>query len=261
MRVSPRPLIGIAVWLGYVIIVAVVGFLSGVAYNHIGDSAETLFRGAVLFLAVGAVYLIIVTSILGWWRPALFERERSRHRWPIIAPALMAVSIVVSLPLVDWSTIDAGYLLGLLALGVIVGFNEELATRGLMLTGLRARQREVWVWLTTSVLFGLMHAVNIFLGAPIGQTLLQVGAAFLGGTAFYIVRRVTGSLVWAMLLHGAWDFTTFATGHGTVGPPIGVFIGVVGEVAALVVVFWTFRSVNGRPMASAAPLSSDLTRR
>ncbi|WP_052357578.1 CPBP family intramembrane glutamic endopeptidase [Leifsonia aquatica] len=244
MRVPPRPWIGIAVWLGYVVIVTVVGALSGVGYDHIGDSAETLFRGAALFLAIGAVYLVIVTTVLGWWRSALFETERSRHRWPIVAPAIMALSILIGLPTVDWARIDGGYLAGLLTLGVLVGFNEELVTRGLLLTGMRASVREVWVWLTTSGLFGLMHATNIISGAPVGQTMQQVVLAFLGGTAFYIVRRVTGSLVWAMVLHGAWDFTTFATGHGTVGPSVGLFLGIAGEILALVFVFWTFASAK-----------------
>ncbi|MGO4299055.1 CPBP family intramembrane glutamic endopeptidase [Leifsonia sp. RAF41] len=252
MRVSPRPWIGIAVWVGYVVIVTVVGALSGVGYNNIGDSAETLFRSAGLFLGIGAVYLVIVTTILGWWRPALFERARSRHRWPIVAPAIMALSVAIALPAVDWSRIDGGYLAGLLTLGILVGFNEELVTRGLLLTGLRAEFREVWVWLTTSALFGLMHATNIISGAPVAQTLQQVVLAFLGGTAFYITRRVTGSLIWAMALHGLWDFTTFATGHGTVGPSFGLFLGVGGEVLALVVVWWTFANAERRTVATEA---------
>jgi len=246
MKVSPRPWIGLAVWAGYVVVVVVVGVLSGVGYDHIGDSTETLFRGAALFLAIGAVYLVIVTSLLQWWRSALFETERSKHRWPIVAPAIMALSILIALPGVDWAKIDGGYLAGLLTLGVLVGFNEELVTRGLLLTGMRATFREVWVWLITSGLFGLMHATNIIGGAPVGQTLQQVVLAFLGGTAFYIVRRVTGSLIWAMALHGAWDFTTFATGHGTVGQNLGLFIGVAGEILALVFVFWTFASAPRR---------------
>lgn len=254
MRVSPRPWIGIAVWPGYVLIVAVVGFLSGVGYDHLGDSAETLFRGAVPFLGAGALYLVVVTSLLGWWRPAVFEAGRSRHRWPIIAPAIMAVSIVLSLVKVDWARIDAGYLAGLLLLGVLVGFNEELVTRGLLLTAMRARYREVWVWFITSALFGLMHAINIINGAPILQTLPQIALAFLGGTAFYIVRRVTGSLIGAMVLHGAWDFATFATGHATLAGNVGVYLGVAGEVLALVFVFWTFAS--SRRVSVAEPVSA-----
>ena len=257
MRVAPRPWIGIVIWAGYVIVVFVIGLLSGVGYEHIGDSAATLFRGAVLFLSIGSVLLAITTSLLGWWRPALFETERSRHSWPIIAPAFMVLSIILTLSAgVDWSKIDGGYLIGLLLLGVLVGFAEELTTRGLLLTGLRASLREGWVWFITSALFALMHAVNIVLGAPVPGTLQQVGFAFLGGTAFYIVRRVTGSLIWAMALHGAWDFSTFAVGHAPSGAAFGPIVGIVGEVLALVFVFWVIRG-TARQAAGVRETSSD----
>ena len=259
MRVRPRVWIGIVIWAGYVVVVFVLGLLSGVGYEHIGDSTRTVFQGAVLFLAVGSVLLAVTTSLLGWWRPALFETERSHHKWPIIAPAIMALSIILTLSVgVDWSKIDGGYLAGLLLLGVLVGFAEELTTRGLLLTGLRASLREGWVWFITSALFGLMHAVNIVLGAPVPGTLQQVGFAFLGGTAFYIVRRVTGSLIWAMALHGAWDFSTFALGHAPGGAAFGPIIGIVGEVLALVFVFWVIRGA-GRPVAGGdrAPERAD----
>jgi membrane protease YdiL (CAAX protease family) len=243
MRITPRWWIGVVIWLVYTALVFVVGLVSGVPYDEFGDSADTLFRGPVVFLAAGAVLLIVVTSILGWWRPALFEAERSKHRWPIIAPAVMALSVIVSLSFgVDWSGIDGGYLAGLLLLGVMVGFNEELLTRGLLLTSLRPQLREILVWFITSALFGLMHVTNIFFGADPGSTLQQVGLAFLGGTGFYIVRRVTGSLIWAMVLHGAWDFTTFAVGHSPAGPAVGPILGTIASVLALVFVWWTFRS-------------------
>ncbi|SFR71282.1 hypothetical protein SAMN05428970_1154 [Agromyces sp. CF514] len=259
MRVAPRWWIGILVWIAYVIVVFTVGLLSGVPYDQYGDSGDTLFRAPVLFLAAGAVLLVIATSVLGWWKPALREERRSRHAWPIIAPALMALSIVISLAVgVDWSGIDGGYLAGLLLLGALVGFNEELVTRGILLTSLRGTVREVWVWFTTSALFGLMHATNLFFGQELVPTLQQIGFAFLGGTAFYIVRRVSGSLIWAMALHGAWDITTFAVGHAPSGAAFGLILGTIGEVLALVFVFWTFRS-KGED-AATAPSEVDAAR-
>lgn len=251
MRVAPRWWIGVLVWAAYVALVLIVGMFSGVPFTEIGNSASTLWLGAVLFLACGAVFLVVVTSILGWWRAALFEKSVSRHKWPIIAPALMALVVVITLSVsVQWGRIDIDYVVPLLVLGILVGFNEELLTRGLLLVGLRASLREPWVWFVTSALFGLMHAANLFVGAPLQGTLQQIGLAFLGGTGFYIVRRVTGSLIWAMLLHGAWDFTTFASGHeASKYADLVLVIGTVAQVLALLVVFWTFRS---RPDASGS---------
>ncbi|MGO8609482.1 lysostaphin resistance A-like protein, partial [Rhizobium johnstonii] len=85
--------------------------------------------------------------------------------------------------------------------------------RGLVLTAFRSRLSEGWVWFLTSALFGLMHLGNALLGAPLAGSLAQAALAFASGTAFYILRRVTGSLIWAMLLHGLWDVSVFAVGH------------------------------------------------
>ena len=79
----------------------------------------------------------------------------------------------------------------------------------MLLVGLRGTFHEVAVWALTCVLFGFMHGVNIFLGAAAGPTAVQVLAAAMQGSAFYILRRYYGTLVWAMVLHGLWDMSIF----------------------------------------------------
>lgn len=256
MRVHPRVWIGVAIYLGYVFVIFVVSKLSGVAYTQIGTSAEFTWRGAVLDLAVGAVLLAITTWLLGWWRPALFERKRSHHKWPIFVPALMLVVAVVNLFNTDWSKFDASFLLSLLALGLAVGFCEELMSRGLLLTALRSRFSEVWVWLLTSVLFGAMHMINAALGAPVAGTLGQVVIAAMSGTCFYIVRRVTGSLIWAMALHGLWDISVFAVGFAPMGGAWASILGPVIGILAVVVVYWVIKGTDEKPVGSPAVAAS-----
>ena len=205
MRVTPRVWIGFAIFIGYVFVIYLVTTLSGVPFPKIGTSAETTWRGAVLDLSIAAVLLAITTSLLGWWRPALFERKRSHHTWPIFVPIIMFLAAIVNLFTTDWTKFDASFVLSLIALGVFVGFCEELMSRGLVLTSFRSRLPEVWAWLLTTLLFGGMHLVNAALGAPLSNSLAQAGLAAMSGTAFYILRRTTGSLIWAMVLHGLWD--------------------------------------------------------
>lgn len=250
MRVTPRVWIGLAIYVGYVVVIFIVSKLSGVAYTDIGKSAEFTWRGAVLDLAVGAVLLAITTWALGWWKPALFERKRSHHKWPIFVPALMFVVAVVNLFSTDWSKFDASFLLSLLALGVAVGFCEELMSRGLLLTAFRSRLSEVWVWLLTSILFGAMHLLNAALGAPLPGTLGQVVIAAMSGTCFYIVRRVTGSLIWAMALHGLWDVSVFAVGFAPLnGAGASILAPVIG-ILAVVVVHWVIKGTDEKPVGA-----------
>ncbi|SDG72012.1 CPBP family intramembrane glutamic endopeptidase [Microbacterium pygmaeum] len=246
LRVRPRVWIGLAIYVGYVIIVFAVQQFSGVPYTALGESGNNLFRGAGLSLIVAAVLLAITTTLLGWWRPALFDRHRS-VRWPIIAPILMAVALLINLASTDWGSYDGPFFAASLVL-ILVGFTEELTTRGLLLTGLRSRLGEGWVWFITTALFALMHLVNSLSGQAIGPTLQQVGFAFLGGTILYILRRTTGTLIWAMVLHGLWDFSTFAVAHGTPGPlaGFGSILYLAAGVFALATVAFVIRGSNER---------------
>ncbi|WP_375386768.1 lysostaphin resistance A-like protein [uncultured Microbacterium sp.] len=252
MRVTPRAWIGLMIWVGYVIIIIAVTLLSGVPFPDIGTSADSTWRGAVMDLAVAAVFLMIVASLLGWWRPALFERQRSHHKWPIFVPIIMLVAVLLNFFNTDWSQFDTSFLLSLVALGVLVGFNEELMARGLVLTALRSRLGEGWVWFLTSALFGLMHVGNAVIGAPLGSSLTQAALAFASGTAFYIVRRVTGSLIWAMVLHGLWDVSVFAVGHAPLAPAFGGLLGPVVGVLSLICVYWVIKATNERPATAVA---------
>lgn len=250
---QPRVWIGIIVVLGYSGLVVAVQAATGIDYTAWGDSARNLFLGAGLSLVVATVVLVAVTTALGWWRPALRERHRSAHRWPVIAPALVAVIAVVGLVATDWDAVSGAFLAASFVL-LLVGFTEEIVARGLFLVALRSRLSEVWVWLITSVVFGLMHLVNSLLGQPLAATIPQVGFAFVIGTALYILRRTTGSLVPAMVLHAAWDFTQFVLGNGEPGAAAAfarAFVFPVG-VLALVAVWFVVRGADERLPASSA---------
>ncbi|SFR85841.1 hypothetical protein SAMN04487846_0021 [Microbacterium sp. cf046] len=252
MRVAPRVWIGLAIYLGYLVVIFTVTKLSGVQFTDIGKSADFTWRGAVLDLAVAAVLLAITTSLLGWWRPALFDRKRSHHKWPIFVPAIMAVVALWNLFSTDWTKFDASFILSLIALGLCVGFCEELMSRGLLLTAFRSRFREVWVWLFTSLLFGGMHLINAAFGSPFGSALSQAGIAAMSGTCFYIVRRVTGSLVWAMALHGLWDVAAFSVGFAPIGVAWGVLLTPFIGLLAVAVVWWVIKGTDEKLEIPAA---------
>ncbi|AZS40827.1 MULTISPECIES: CPBP family intramembrane glutamic endopeptidase [Microbacterium] len=251
LKVRPRVWIGLAIYIGYVAVVFLVQQLSGVPYTELGESGGNLFLGAGLSLIVAAILLAITTTLLGWWRPALREQKRS-VRWPIIAPIIMVVALLINLASTDWASYDGAFFAASIVL-ILVGFTEELTTRGLLLTSLRSTLSEGWVWFLTSALFALMHLINAASGQALLATVQQVAFAFLGGTIFYIVRRTTGTLIWAMVLHGLWDFSTFAVLHGTPGPFAGfgsiVYLG--AGVLALIFVPFVIRGANEKIGARA----------
>ncbi len=92
---------------------------------------------------------------------------------------------------------------------LLVGFSEELMFRGVLLRALR-HALPVWpaVWLT-SLAFGAIHSLNVFITGDLRAALLQSTAAFLSGLIFIALRLRTGSLWPGIVVHGLWDFATF----------------------------------------------------
>ena len=216
MRVKPSLLKGIAVVLGYLVVVFSVWIAVGLKYDEVGDTVDNVRKGVTLSMALGAVFVVVVTSLLGWWTPALREARRStHHRWMWAIPILLALGVIGNLASTKWGEIDQlGSYAFWLALGcVMVGFNEEMITRGLLIVGARGTLHEGWVWFVSSLTFGLLHVSNAFFGQSARTTAQQVLFAFGIGTAYYVTRRITGLLVIPMVLHGAWDFSTFIQGH------------------------------------------------
>jgi membrane protease YdiL (CAAX protease family) len=234
MKVQPRPLVGVLVLVAYLAVFYGVWVLTGIDYERVGDSADTLLKWYVAPLAAGAVVLVVAASVLGWWRAALFE-VRTAPRWTLVTPTIMLVLAVAALLVKDYSDTTGTMVLYLVLGSIGVGFCEELATRGLLLTGLRGTLTERRAWLWSTLLFGLLHLPNWVFGAGPGA-IAQVGMAFLAGTTLYLLRRGAGTLVAAMLLHAVWDFSSFIGDGGAFLGVLNVPVGIASVVIALVLV-------------------------
>lgn len=213
MKVQPRPLVGVAALLLYLAAFYGVWIVNDVDYGTIGDSADHLLKWYVMPLVAGGIVLVVLATWWGWWRPALFESGPRAPRWTLIVPVVMAVVAVVLLLTKSYDDTTSTMLLYLVLGSIGVGFGEEMANRGMLLTGLRGGLSEPWVWFWSTSCFGLMHLPNWIFGAG-PSAVAQVGLAFMGGTTFYLLRRGTGTLLWAMALHGLWDFSQFAGDGG-----------------------------------------------
>lgn len=187
MRVKPSLWTGLLVLLGYLAVVFTVWIATDVDYDTVGDSVENVRNAITIAMACGAVYIVIVVSILGWWKPSLREAKRAHHGWMWVIPAVLAVGVVLNLAATKWGRIDdlgtdlGPYVLWL-ALGcAMVGFNEEMITRGQLIVGARGTLHEGWVWFVSSLCFGLLHVPNAFFGQSVSSTVQQMAFAFAVG--------------------------------------------------------------------------------
>ena len=229
MRSLPKPLTGVLVFLGYLVVFYGGWIITGVEYDNLSESSSTILKWIVAPLAAGAVYLLIAVSALGWWPPALFEVRKAGPRWLLIGPIVMFLFALLALATSDKSGVTmAVFWLALLG-SVLVGFCEEMATRGALIVGLRGKLTEPWVWFYSTLLFALLHLPNWIFGAGPAAT-LQVLLAFGGGSMLYLTRRLTGSLIFAMGLHAIWDFSGFLGKASTVSsvmPFVNMILGLV----------------------------------
>ena len=92
----------------------------------------------------------------------------------------------------------------------LIGITEELLFRGLLHDSLKHafmkyRCGYILAVLLSSAIFGLWHLVNLFFGAGVGATLLQVGYTFLLGTMFAVTLDKTRNIWFCVFLHTLFD--------------------------------------------------------
>ncbi len=252
MRITPTW------WLGLVIVVAYTAWLSGWSmffhYDYRTIAApEHVLHALVVPLAIATALLCVFLWRCGWVRSVFFEPRKERQPlFLAILLVLMAGCVVLNVTAVHIADLDLRYLLVLAGAMLMVGFCEEVLTRGVLLVGLRRScKSEVGVWFWSSLVFGSLHAINGLTGLGY-MALLQVVFAFCAGTLFYLLRRLTGALLVPILLHAMWDFSTFIPAAGKVEtPPTDTLLLMVTHLASLVIAVLFFRQPNRRLLQPA----------
>lgn len=208
-----------AVFVAYLVIVVALWTAVGMDYTAFAGATRTVALGMTLTMGVLVVFLVVVVSALGWWRPVLTEPVAG-PRWLLVLPVLFVATALGPLLTVDLDRVPSGYWVAL-AFGCLgVGLAEELLCRGVLLVGFRGSFGEVGAWLAATTLFALLHAINALFGQSVGTTAFQLLATFLAGTAFYVMRRISGGLVLPVLVHAFFDFGLIAgEGMGTTSSP------------------------------------------
>lgn len=209
IRVNPSVLIGIALYIGYLIIFFSTWIINKVDYTTIGKTVESTKLHYALPTLFGSIFLVIAITALGWWKITLFDKEKSGPKWAWIAPILMFVFILMSFGNTNWDKATPELLLWS-ALGALsVGFGEEMITRGTLIVGLRSKFSEIPVWLISTLFFTALHIPNVFFGQSPSLLISQLILTFIMGSALYSFRRVSGNLIIPIILHGLWDSAIF----------------------------------------------------
>ena len=246
---SPAPSVrlGLMLYLGYLAIFFCTWVVNGVDYSRIGENAETTrlwYAAPTLF---GSLFLCVALSYLGWWRPVLFDRSTAGPKWIWTLPVVMLAVIANNFLEIPTAKLTAELLLWLVLGAAGVGFGEEMITRGGMVVALRRHFSEGPVWLISTLMFSALHIPNVLFGVPLWAMPVQVVLTFVMGSALYAVRRMTGTLIVPMMLHGLWDSSLLlqvATGAETSQIQFAVYPLTVACMIALLRTTWHQRLRN-----------------
>lgn len=162
-----------------------------------------------------AVFLILVISVLGWWRAVGFRR--------VLPGGLKYVLLLLGVT-VGWEVFKLGIQISdggrdvfmTSALGtsaafaatfLLVGFTEELVYRGLLFQILRSVLSPVVTVVVSALIFGVSHFSNVVHGASFLDTVPQVTHAAALGFVLGALRLRGGAIWPLMLFHGLWDLT------------------------------------------------------
>lgn len=204
----------------------------------------TRMIGAAVFLALllHEGFHVIHPLQKPFWKGLLFT----------IPPFLVVVN---NMPILSMIWGDAylvhtapAYMIWFAAECLAIGLFEEFAFRGVIFL-LFAEKRYTtrkglfWSLILSSAVFGGVHLINIFMGAGIGPTILQIGYSFLIGAMCSVVLLKTRNIWLCVALHAIYDFcgTLMPTlGGGTWWDTPTVIFTAVLAVATAAYLIWQF---------------------
>ena len=167
----------------------------------------------------------------GFWRAAA---------WCLPCLAVAVVNFPFSALIGGTASVDEPKLVPLFLLSCLfIGLSEELLFRALLHDSIKRalmkyRCGYIFAVLLSSAVFGLWHLVNLFFGAGIGPTLLQVGYTFLLGCMFAVTFDKTKNIWLCVALHTLFDIGgTLIARLGSGNPQDLVFWILTGVIGAL----------------------------
>lgn len=195
-----KSLVVYALWIVATLYIAVL--LSGGAEEAL---AEMVKRG-IGWQYVAAIAVLLGAIAIFRWNDLRFGAPHSvlKVMW---FPALYLLLVCGLFLLVDLPPASAIIFIAINT--AMVGFSEEVMFRGILF---RAFEERMSIWpaiILTCVLFGAVHALNVFTTGELTEALVQSVTAGLSGVLFIAIVLRTGSLWPAIIYHFLWDFVLF----------------------------------------------------
>jgi membrane protease YdiL (CAAX protease family) len=248
-------------WKAALAVVAYVALYDGISYfvlrpllqGVVGSASDAalLWLTYVLPIGIGCLLLVAFAASVGWLRELFGPQPIGGRGWMWIAVAVVVVFDALNFASIDYAKTGAATVIAWLVAGLTIGFAEEVLTRGFVVNLMRkAGHREIAVAAASAGLFAALHLSNLLSGQSLVATLVQVPYTFGFGVLMYLALRVTGNLIWPILLHAATDPSIFM--H--IGAPVPgtlTSLAALGNPAVTIVGIILLFFVRGRVVPAA----------
>lgn len=166
-------------------------------------------------VAVAAAFMLAAVVLFRWNDVALVAPRPARSLLLLWFPLLY---IALFLTIAAGRGLPPADVIGFLLLNtLLVGMSEELMFRGVLFSALRTSLR-IWpAIILTSMAFGAVHLLNVFITGDLPGAALQALSAGLSSLIFFAIMLRTGSIIPAIIYHMLWDFSTFLIVWGDAG--------------------------------------------
>lgn len=213
---------------------------------------QTILFAYALPIAVGGVILVVFLLSVGWLKELFAPQPIRGGWWMWIAVAVVLLFNILRFASTDYGTAGLGFVGAWLLAGLFIGFAEEVLTRGIVVNVMRkAGHPEIAVALVSSAIFAALHAGNLFTGQALFPTLLQLGYTFAFGMCMYLALRVTGNLIWPILLHASTDPSIFIQTSFPAASPLAA-IAAFGNIPVIIFGLIAIIFIRGRVEAKQA---------
>ena len=183
--------------------------------HHLGQFAP-LF--SIIIQEVPMIIILLILNHFFWHQKILFKRYNwKKSLGVLVIPLFMLISGLVS-ALTNHQR--PSYILLAIFATLLIGIAEELSFRGLIFGILvkNTKDKIILPLFTSSILFGLIHLVNLH-HQPLVNTLIQALSAIAFGLFAATVYLKTNNLIFAILLHAMNDFAALAGNSGSLSSP------------------------------------------
>lgn len=181
--------------------------------SYTSDKTANGLIAAIIPRAVVGVIITVIIALIGERKvltPSL-KRIHCDILWCLPCFLVVLANFPFTALIGGSATLERADLIWLLILKCLfVGLMEESLFRGLVqpVIGGYFKEKKYSSILTvavTSAIFGLFHLLNLFAGAGIGATFMQVGYSFLIGAMLSVVLMKTGNLWLCVIIHAAFN--------------------------------------------------------